>query len=184
MLNPGACSRVNAATLKARDARALEAANVRYLVVGGVAVYAWGYERFTKDLDLVVQVVPETVEKIFAALAAAGYRPAVPLLQPADLSDPHIRGRLVQERNLTAVQFISEEDPESSVDLLINEPFDFQEQYAQAFVSELPGGAEVRILGIDALLQMKAQAGREQDLADIAILNKVHGRAAGQDGKD
>lgn len=37
---------------------ALEKAGVRYLVAGGLAVVAHGYLRFTKDIDLVVQLFP------------------------------------------------------------------------------------------------------------------------------
>jgi predicted nucleotidyltransferase len=36
--------------------RALNDANVRYLIVGGLAVVAHGYVRFTQDIDLVVQL--------------------------------------------------------------------------------------------------------------------------------
>jgi hypothetical protein len=42
-------------------AAALEAAGVRYLVAGGLAVGAHGYLRFTKDVDIVVQLVPENI---------------------------------------------------------------------------------------------------------------------------
>jgi predicted nucleotidyltransferase len=34
---------------------ALQATGVRYVVVGGVAVNLHGYQRFTKDIDLVVE---------------------------------------------------------------------------------------------------------------------------------
>jgi hypothetical protein len=40
-------------------ATALEEGGVRYLVVGGLAVNAHGYLRYTKDVDLVVQLVAE-----------------------------------------------------------------------------------------------------------------------------
>lgn len=36
--------------------KALEAAEVRYLIVGGVAVNLHGYTRFTKDLDLLIDL--------------------------------------------------------------------------------------------------------------------------------
>ena len=39
---------------------------------------AHGYLRFTKDVDLVVQLIPDNIERTFAALPALGYRPAVP----------------------------------------------------------------------------------------------------------
>jgi hypothetical protein len=42
-------------------AGALDEAGVRYLVAGGLAVNAHGYLRFTKDVDLVVQLVPDNI---------------------------------------------------------------------------------------------------------------------------
>jgi hypothetical protein len=49
-------------------AEALEKAGVRYLVAGGLAVNAHGYLRFTNDVDLVVQLVPENIINAFAAI--------------------------------------------------------------------------------------------------------------------
>lgn len=48
--------------------RVLNAADVRYLVVGGIAVVAHGYGRMTFDLDLVLQLQPENVIRGFRAL--------------------------------------------------------------------------------------------------------------------
>jgi hypothetical protein len=56
-------------------AAALEAAAVRYLVAGGLAVAAHGYLRFTKDVDIVIRLIPDNIEKMFVALASLGYRP-------------------------------------------------------------------------------------------------------------
>ncbi len=39
--------------------RALNDADVRYLIVGGLAVVAHGYVRFTQDIDLVIQLERE-----------------------------------------------------------------------------------------------------------------------------
>ncbi len=47
--------------------RALEDAGVRYLVAGGLAVNAHGFLRFTKDVDLVVQLAPDNIEMKEAA---------------------------------------------------------------------------------------------------------------------
>ena len=55
--------------------RALNDANVRYLIVGGLAVVAHGYVRFTQDIDLVVQLERENVLRAMNALTAIGYRP-------------------------------------------------------------------------------------------------------------
>ncbi len=41
---------------------ALNAAEVRYLIVGGLAVNAHGYQRTTVDLDMVIQLHTECSE--------------------------------------------------------------------------------------------------------------------------
>ena len=43
--------------------KALNDAKVKYLVVGGVAVVAHGYERFTRDLDLVIGLEAENIRR-------------------------------------------------------------------------------------------------------------------------
>ena len=47
--------------------RALNDAGVRYLIAGGLAVNAHGYLRFTKDIDVVIQLIPDNVTRAFAA---------------------------------------------------------------------------------------------------------------------
>jgi hypothetical protein len=58
--------------------RALNDAAVRYPVAGGLAVNAYGYLRFTKDVDFVVQPAPDNVVRAFTAIQLPGYRPMVP----------------------------------------------------------------------------------------------------------
>ena len=57
---------------------ALNRARVRYLVVGGLAVVAHGYVRFTADLDLVLDPERESLRRAIYALTALGYRPRAP----------------------------------------------------------------------------------------------------------
>ena len=59
--------------------RALNDANVRYLIVGGLAVVAHGYVRFTQDIDLVIQLERENVLRAMNALTTIGYRPLIPV---------------------------------------------------------------------------------------------------------
>jgi hypothetical protein len=40
---------------------ALNEASVQYLIVGGLAVNAHGYERLTQDVDLVIRLTPDNV---------------------------------------------------------------------------------------------------------------------------
>ena len=70
---------------------ALNGAKVRYLVVGGLAVVAHGYLRFTNDVDLVIQLEPDNIRRTFEALSRLGYRPGVPITaeQFADAGNRH-----------------------------------------------------------------------------------------------
>lgn len=52
--------------------QALNSAGVRYLVADELAVNAHGYLRFTKDIDLVLQLVPDNVRRALDALTAIG----------------------------------------------------------------------------------------------------------------
>jgi Nucleotidyl transferase of unknown function (DUF2204) len=58
---------------------ALQATGVRYVVVGGVAVNLHGYQRFTKDIDLVIELVPDQALKALEALQDLGYNTKIDL---------------------------------------------------------------------------------------------------------
>jgi hypothetical protein len=75
--------------------RALNEAGVRYLVAGGLAVNAQGYLRFTKDADVVIQLVPDNIKRAFAALAALGYKPLAPVI----CRSSHARGLDTRQRH-------------------------------------------------------------------------------------
>ena len=51
---------------------ALQNTGVRYRVVGGLAVNAYGYLRFTHDVDLVAALHPDSILSAFRALASLG----------------------------------------------------------------------------------------------------------------
>jgi hypothetical protein len=58
---------------------ALERAGVRYVVAGDIAVNLHGFARFTKDLDLLLDLEPENPRRGMQALAGCGLRPRVPV---------------------------------------------------------------------------------------------------------
>ena len=135
--------------------RALDKAGVRYLVAGGLAVNAHGYLRFTRDVDLVLQLAPQNIVAAFRALEGIGYRPIVPVTA-SDLADPARRAA----------------HPDTPVDVFVTEPFDFEEEYARALVKPL-GSVAVRFVSIPSLIRMKEIAGRPQDKIDIDYLRKL-----------
>jgi hypothetical protein len=68
--------------------RGLNAAGVRYLIVGGYAVMVHTEPRYTKDLDIWIEPTELNAKALFVALAEFG----VPLndIQPADFTQPDV----------------------------------------------------------------------------------------------
>ena len=150
---------------------ALETAGVRYLVAGGLAVNAHGYLRFTRDVDVVLQLSPQNIQAAFSALAGIGYKPIVPI-NAADFADPGKRSTWVREKGMTVLNFWSEQHRDTPVDVFVTEPFDFGAEYGRALVKTL-GSIEVRFVSIPSLIRMKEIAGRPQDKIDIEYLRKL-----------
>lgn len=151
---------------------ALDRERVRFLVVGGLAVAAHGYLRFTKDVDLVVELDPGNVERAFTALRSAGYLPHAPVTA-TQFADPETRDRLIREKHLVVLAFWSDRHRETPVDVFVSEPFPFGEEYEAALVKELAPGLPVRFLRREALVRMKRAAGRPQDLLDAQELEDL-----------
>lgn len=148
---------------------ALQDAGVRYLVAGGLAVSAHGYLRFTKDVDLVVQLVPDNIKRAFDALSALGYRPLVPVAAE-QFADAATRARWIRDKGMLVLQFWSDVHRETPVDLFVAEPFDFDSEFERALAKPLHGTVPVRFVSIATLIRMKEAAGRSQDKIDIEYL--------------
>jgi hypothetical protein len=71
--------------------RALNTAKVKYLIVGGLAVNAHGYERLTRDVDVVIGLEPENIIRGLHALLQLGYHMSIPVTpeQVAVLASTH-----------------------------------------------------------------------------------------------
>jgi hypothetical protein len=148
---------------------ALTGAEVRYLLAGGLAVIAHGYLRFTKDVDLIIQLKPDNIKRAFDALGRLGYRPAVPLTGE-QFADPANRERWIREKDMKVFQLWSDDHFETPIDIFVAMPFDFNAEYEAAVRKPLSGNLEVRVVTIPALIAMKEEAGRPEDLIDIRYL--------------
>ena len=149
---------------------ALERAEVRYLVVGGVAVVLHGFLRTTADLDLVVQLEPGNVRRAIDALTALGYRPRAPV-PASSFADEPTRRRWVQEKNLRVFSLWTDAGP-LEVDLFAEEPFDFDAVFGRAVRVRL-GEVEVSVVSRRELIDLKRSAGRPLDLEDAQRLEEL-----------
>ena len=152
--------------------RALDTAGVRYLIAGGLAVNAYGYLRFTKDVDVVVQLVPDNIERAFAALKNLDYRPMVPITA-TQVSDAAQRERWIHDKGMKVLQFWSDAHRETPVDVFVIELFDFNEEFDKS-LSKTLGDTAVHFVSIPTLIRMKEIAGRTQDKLDIHELRMLY----------
>lgn len=157
---------------------ALESAGVRYLIAGGLAVAAHGYLRFTKDIDLVVELVPENVERAFAALGSLGYKPAVPITS-SQFGNAQLRAGWIRDKGMQVLQFWCDAHLETPIDVFVTEPFPFDQEYRNALIKPLHGSMPVRFVSLPTLIRMKEDAGRQQDIQDVAHLRGGGGDSGG-----
>jgi hypothetical protein len=83
--------------------RALHAAQSRFLIVGGLAVVAHGYLRFTADIDLVIALDPGNARRSLNALASLGYYPRMPVPM-ADFANATTRETWIREKGMVVFQ--------------------------------------------------------------------------------
>jgi predicted nucleotidyltransferase len=146
---------------------------VRYLLVGGLAVAAHGHGRATNDIDLVVALDRENALRAIESLAKLGYKPAVPVYA-TDFADAATRKRWVEEKGMLVFQMRTGDPLDIPVDLFVSEPFAFVTVYGKAIQAEVFPGVVVPVVPLDTLLAMKRAAGRPQDKEDIRILRELH----------
>jgi predicted nucleotidyltransferase len=136
---------------------------VRYLVVGGYAVAFHGEPRYTKDLDVWIELNPDNAARLVEALDAFGFGSL----------------NLRAEDFLVPDQIIQLGYPPNRIDLLVSLlGVDFETCYA-AKVEAVVDGVAVNFIDLESLTKNKRATGRLQDLADAESLSKgkkQHGR--------
>jgi predicted nucleotidyltransferase len=133
----------------------LNSAGAKYLVLGGYAVIFYGYQRVTKDLDLLISTDPANAQKVAQTLQEfAGFTK-----QQASQGMFRTKGKV----------FVVGREP-VRVDILTNaSALDFDECYMRRKVVEWDG-IKVPLISLDDLRTNKKASGRAKDLADLENL--------------
>jgi predicted nucleotidyltransferase len=127
---------------------------VRYLVVGGYAVALHGHPRYTKDIDVWIEISPDNATRMVKALDQFGF---------ASLG-------LKEQDFLVPDQIIQLGYPPSRIDVISTlEGVDFETCYA-ARVEVKIDDVMVSFIDLENLRKNKKAAGRPQDLADLENL--------------
>jgi len=153
----------------------LNQADVRFLVVGGMAVVLHGYGRMTMDLDLVLDLDSDNLEKVFERLQELNYRPRVPVTG-AQFADEETRRSWIKNKGMTVLNLHSDTQPETPLDLFVTQPFSFKEVYENSIEEHLEDGTSFHFVDLNTLIQMKEEAGREKDRLDIQQLRILAGQ--------
>lgn len=137
--------------------RALDAASVECALVGALAVAVWGAPRATKDIDILVR--REQLAKARDALRAIGFT---------------LEGQPFAFKDGTEMQRVNKVGPQG--DLMTVDFILVDKNLEAAWDSRARmrfGDVDVSVISRDALIAMKAQAARPQDVMDIQNLRDI-----------
>jgi hypothetical protein len=140
----------------------LVAADVDFVIIGGVAVVLQAQPRFTKDLDICYASDTTNLERLGGVLTALHAR-----LRAIDEDLPFV----ADARALRQTQILTLSTDDGELDLLVDPSGSppYADLRARADLVDLDG-VQVRVASIEDLASMKRAAGRPQDLADLDAL--------------
>jgi hypothetical protein len=142
---------------------ALNEKDVRFVVIGGVAVGAHGYPRATADLDLVPDPDPENLDRLIAALD--DLEATLPTAGGRQFGAGGDAGAVKRGSNVTADTRYGGLDV---VQLAQGVPV-YSTLIRDAVESDVLG-VPVRVCSLSRLREMKRAQGRTQDRADLENL--------------
>lgn len=151
--------------------KSLHENQIRYLIVGGVAVNLHGVPRATFDFDLVISVDTENMTRLLELLQKDGFVPMLPE-DPKGLLDPEKISDWINSKNLIAFSFHHSKENYKVVDIVLDHPLNFEEAYARRVVKKFES-LELHLASIEDLISMKEKSARPKDLKDIEFLKKA-----------
>ncbi|MDR2577201.1 MAG: nucleotidyltransferase [Chitinispirillales bacterium] len=131
--------------------------DVRFLLIGGRAVGAYGYPRATKDLDLWVWANPENSVRVIKALEKFG--------APMD----HISAKdFAKEGTIFQIGVAP-----VRIDIITaTVGVTFEEAHSNLVIMEIDG-LKIPVISLTDLIKNKKAAGRQRDLNDVQHLEKI-----------
>ncbi len=156
----------------------LQAADVRFVLVGGLAVILHGVPRTTADLDLVLDLEESNVLRFVEVMTRLGFTPRAPV-PAADLVSADRRREWVAEKGMRAFTFHRPGRILDEVDVLIDAPIPFIEMMEGAEVLAAEG-LRLCVANARHLIRMKEVTGRAQDAADADALRRLLEATSGE----
>src|SRR5437762_14271647 len=138
----------------------LARADVKFIIVGGVAVALNGFLRTTEDVDILIESSADDVMRLLDALGDFGEGHAR-ALSPADFSDSEGAIRIIEDFPLDVFTMMR------------------GKRYADLVGSTKTtriDDVEVRYLNSEALIALKSDSQRDQDRIDVSALRSLKDR--------
>lgn len=151
--------------------RTLAVHEVRYVVVGGLALNLHGVQRATMDVDLALALDARNLGACIDAFVALGLTPVAPVALD-EARNPATLRRWREERNMLAFAVRLATGIGPTIDILTGSVVAFDDLALRAIVKRV-GDVAIPVASIDDLIAMKRAAGRRIDLSDIAALEAV-----------
>jgi hypothetical protein len=145
--------------------------NIRYVLVGGLAVLLHGVDRLTAVIDLVVDLAPEQASKAVETLLMLGFKANAPV-DARQFAEAAVRERWQKESGMLVLSFWDPQNRRPTVDLFANYPMDFEVLYGDSLLLPLTT-THVRVASLDHLIAIKRAAGRPKDLDDVNRLGEL-----------
>lgn len=139
-------------------------ADIRFVVIGGLALGAWGVIRGTKDCDIVLDPEPENLDRLAGLVAELGGH--VQLGESLLGSERSIVATLRGGERTLIVTRLGDLDVVQGLDGVLP----YAELRASAIDVEL-AGTTIAVCALDHLRRMKRAAGRPRDLVDLDDLD-------------
>ena len=151
--------------------RELQRCEVRYLLVGGVAVNLHGVGRLTADVDLMLALDADNLAKFVSAGQSLQLKPVIPV----DLADVADAGKVrswIEEKGMLALALRPPDITAPTLDILVKPVVPFEEAYGRR-VERTLGSTTVTVAAIEDIIRLKTGTGRQKDEADITALRKI-----------
>ena len=153
--------------------RLLNEHDIRYVIVGGIAVILHGIPRLTADLDIIIDLDPANARQAIEVLQKAGFVAEVPI-DIRQFADEDVRRSWIVDKHMKALSLHDGEMPPTVIDLLAESPIPFEDLLQRAKVVSLDA-MTLRVASIPDLIVLKRISGRPEDLRDVAELEKIDG---------
>lgn len=150
---------------------ALHRNNIRYLVAGGLAVVLKGIPRLTMDIDIIVDLEHHNLNNFIDTIVSLGYKPRIPV-DPKEFLNADTRKKWRNEKNMVVFNFHHPKKPTEQIDVFTESPFSFDELFKTREIEHL-GDIEIPLISTEYLIKLKRASGRNQDLSDIELLEKL-----------